>query len=62
MVTCALVDIIDAMVGDGFSGCSCVDGFTSVSGRIPAQACAALVCQKSYNVLCNSCYGSRYCW
>ena len=40
MVTCALVDIIDAMVGDGFSDCSCVGGFTSVSGRIPAQACA----------------------
>ena len=25
-----------------FSGCSCVGGFTSVSGRIPAQACARL--------------------
>ena len=42
VVTCALIDIIDGMVGDGFSDCSCVDGFTSVSGRIPAQACARL--------------------
>ena len=62
VVTCALIDIIDGMVGDGFSDCSCVDGFTSVSGRIPAQACAVLDCQKGYDLLCNSYHGCRYFW